>query len=290
MSKVKPQWDIFISYASQDREAVASPLNNLLCRVGLSVWFDETELQIGDSLRQRIDAGLARSRHGVVILSKAFFARHWPQQELNGLSQREVIGHKVILPVWHGVSVEDVRRESPVLADRIGISTERGIIEVALEIVKVARPDVFQALSRKASSMLMLTRITSGQVLATIVGGADAYLPLNEEPCDEPEAALVGEFLQNIQDWGCLWDDIEANERVRAQYSLGNEIKKLEGAGFGVYAVRQKRRIKLNSSDPTDWHVAAVAVLRGLERRPFLQGDNLFVERPDDDSQEQKDT
>jgi len=124
----------------------------------------------------------------------------------------------------------------------------------------------------------MLPRITSGQVLSSIVGGAHAYLPLNEEPQTESEAALVGSFLQGIRDWGDIWDDIGAEAQVRAQYSLAQELRSLEEAGFGVYAARQKRRMKIGGGDATDWSIAAVAVLRGLDRKPLLQGDSLFVE------------
>lgn len=272
------RWDVFVSYASEDLETVARPLSTLLGELGLRVWFDKFELCVGDSLRQRIDEGLAQSRFGVVILSKAFFARHWPQKELNGLYQREVEGQKVLLPVWHGVSVEYVRRQSPTLADTVGVSTEQGIPEVALKILSVVRPDVFKALSRSAASALMLPRITSGQVLGSIVGGAHAYLPLNDEPSDEFEVGLVGGFLQGVQDWGDIWNDIGADGQVRAQFAFASEIKELEEAGFGVYAVRQKRRIRIGPGDPTEWSIAAIAVLRGLERKPLLQGDRLFVE------------
>lgn len=271
-------WDVFISYASEDREAVARPLAELLSGLGVSVWFDQQELCVGDSLRQRIDDGLAKSRFGVVILSEAFFSRHWPQQELNGLSQREVEGRKVILPVWHGVTVEDVRRYSPILADRVGARSEEGIPGVLLKLIQVIRPDIFDSTSRKAKSSVLLPRITSGQVLSSIVGGAHAYLPLNEEPQAESEAASVGSFLQLIQDWGDIWDDIGAEGQVRAQYSLGQELRSLEESGFGVYAVRQKRRVTIGG-DATDWSIAAVAVLRGFDRKPLLQGDSLFVER-----------
>ena len=37
------QWDVFISYASEDREAVARPLAALLRELGVTVWFDQTE-------------------------------------------------------------------------------------------------------------------------------------------------------------------------------------------------------------------------------------------------------
>ncbi|PYL58658.1 MAG: hypothetical protein DMF30_01825, partial [Verrucomicrobia bacterium] len=74
---------------------------------------DEFELTVDDSLRQSIDRGLVNSRYGIVVLSKAFFARDWPQYELNGLTAKEVGGEKVILPVWHGVTKADILAYSP---------------------------------------------------------------------------------------------------------------------------------------------------------------------------------
>lgn len=68
-------WDVFISHASDDKGAVARPLRNALEEFGVKVWFDAFELGIGDSLRRKIDQGLASSTFGVVILSTAFFAK-----------------------------------------------------------------------------------------------------------------------------------------------------------------------------------------------------------------------
>jgi hypothetical protein len=79
------KWDVFISHASEDKELVARPLSSYLQRAGIKVWLDENELTIGDSLREKIDEGLAQSRFGIVILSKHFLAKEWPQRELNGL-------------------------------------------------------------------------------------------------------------------------------------------------------------------------------------------------------------
>jgi hypothetical protein len=91
------RWDAFVSYASEDRVDVAQPVADALASLGLRVWFDQTELRIGDSLRERIDDGLARSSFGIVILSPAFFQQHYPTRELNGLAQREIEGERVIL-------------------------------------------------------------------------------------------------------------------------------------------------------------------------------------------------
>src|SRR5258708_5040258 len=109
-------WDVFISHATEDRAAFVVPLVSALQSRGLSTWFDECVLSVGDSLRAKIDEGLSRSRYGAVVLSPFFFAKDWPQRELDGLMSRERFGHKVILPIWHNVSHEQVLRFSPILA------------------------------------------------------------------------------------------------------------------------------------------------------------------------------
>jgi len=126
-----------ISYASEDREAIAEPLAAALRRAGVKVWLDKQELTLGDSLSEKIDEGLSRSYFGVVILSKAFFGKHWPKKELAGLRTREDEGHKVILPVWHGVDKKDVREFSPILADALAVETNLGIEPVAFAILDV---------------------------------------------------------------------------------------------------------------------------------------------------------
>ena len=101
-------WHLFISHASEDKESVARPLARALQALGMEVWLDDFELTLGDSLRRSIDRGLSSSRFGVVILSRDFFSKEWPNRELDGLASREDGKEKVILPIWHEVSREDV--------------------------------------------------------------------------------------------------------------------------------------------------------------------------------------
>lgn len=128
-------YDIFISYASEDKDSVARPLALALRQLGYSIWYDEFTLKLGDSLRRSIDAGLANSRFGVVVLSPAFFQKNWPQYELDGLVQRENLqGQKVILPVWHNVDHLEVATYSPSLADRVAASSATGVSVIANKI------------------------------------------------------------------------------------------------------------------------------------------------------------
>jgi len=107
---------------------------------GLRVWYDEFELRLGDSLRRKIDAGLARSRFGVVVFSHSFFAKNWPQYELDGLVTREMTGAQVILPLWHRITKSEVIAQSPSLADKVARSTaDFTIEEIAREIADVIR-------------------------------------------------------------------------------------------------------------------------------------------------------
>ena len=71
-----------------------------------------------------------------MILSPRFFAKHWPEQELNGLATREVNGKKVILPIWHEVRFENVRQYSPMLADRIAVSTDEPVSVVVDSLLR----------------------------------------------------------------------------------------------------------------------------------------------------------
>lgn len=134
-------WDVFLSHAREDKETVARPLASLLSRAGLRVWLDDTELVIGDSLRRKIDQGLAHSRHGVVILSQSFFSKHWPQEELSALTALESRGRSRILPVWHGIDHETIANASPLLADKLAAKTEHGLEMVALQILKAIKPN-----------------------------------------------------------------------------------------------------------------------------------------------------
>ncbi len=130
------RWDVFISHASEDKEAVALPLAEELRQAGLTVWLDAHELTLGDSLRTRIDEGLSNSCFGVVILSEAFFSKDWPQRELSALVATESKSRKLILPVLHGIDHRRLAHYSPILADRISVTTERGIQHIAMEIAR----------------------------------------------------------------------------------------------------------------------------------------------------------
>lgn len=137
-SDIEYIYDVFISHATEDKNDVVRSLAEALTAQDLRVWYDEFELRIGDSLRRKIDMGLAQSRFGIVVLSHAFFEKNWPQYELDGLVTREMAGEQVILPLWHKITKEEIISHSPSLADKIARTTsDSTIAEITQEIADV---------------------------------------------------------------------------------------------------------------------------------------------------------
>lgn len=135
-------WDVFISHASEDKDSVVRPLADELAGRGLQVWYDEYELKVGDSLRAKINEGLRRSRRAIVVLSPAFFGKHWTEEELDGLSALEAVaGEHRLLPVWHQLSHADVAARAPTLANRIAVTTADSIPIMAVKLIEALQDE-----------------------------------------------------------------------------------------------------------------------------------------------------
>lgn len=139
-SEEKREYDVFISHASEDKDEIVRPLAVKLQSMGLKVWYDEFELKIGDSLRRKIDKGLANSRFGIVVLSMVFISKGWANYELDGIITKAVSGQQVILPIWHNITKQQVINYSPSLADKLARNTAINTIEeIADEIYEVVK-------------------------------------------------------------------------------------------------------------------------------------------------------
>jgi hypothetical protein len=160
-SASKARWDVFISHASEDKKDFVEPLATALKEFGLKVWYDRFTLSLGDSLSRSIDEGLVRSRFGLVVLSPSFFAKKYPEYELRGLTAREMVWEKVILPIWHKINQEDILRFSPPLADKLAVDS-KGLspLQIAIQIIKVIRPDLFGRIAIRRAHLEALQNAT----------------------------------------------------------------------------------------------------------------------------------
>ena len=133
------QYDVFISHASEDKEAFVEPLIAALEGLGLRVWYDRDQIRLGDDFRVKMDEGLRRSRFGVVVLSPSF-SKYWTESELSALFQQEwALDQKRILPVFHGLSPREVVAQWPLLSARAAVPSSEGPAEVARRIAAAVK-------------------------------------------------------------------------------------------------------------------------------------------------------
>lgn len=127
--------DLFLCHAWADRRGVATKLNDLLEAQGVSVWFSEKDILLGQPFMREIDRGLAKSRVGLVLITPALLER----VDNRGVSDKELselLARDQLIPVLHGTSWEEVRKVSPLLGSRNGLDTAEDSMEVIA--VKIA--------------------------------------------------------------------------------------------------------------------------------------------------------
>jgi hypothetical protein len=87
---------VFLSHAHQDKP-FARKLAGDLRREGHPVWLDEAEINIGDSLVEKIGEGLKEVDYVVAVLSKHSIESPWVAKELEFASNREINERRVVV-------------------------------------------------------------------------------------------------------------------------------------------------------------------------------------------------
>lgn len=198
--------DVFISHASPDKATFVRPLAEALRKLGVAVWYDEFSLELGDSISQQIDRGIANSRFGIVVVSPAFISRNWTQHELRSLVSREVDQDIRIIPVWHGVTKKEVSDFSPSLADKLAVDTSQvDAMEAAIRILRAVRPDLYSLHPRAE-----LERMASGTAIAELQQEIESLeAELEEYRCPHCGAALSTRTDAPMDDEQKHWDVVE---------------------------------------------------------------------------------
>ena len=131
----RSQPDTFICHASEDKEAIARPIHKALTELSIYAWLDESEIRLGQSIRQKINEGLASCRSATVILSRPFFSKNWTQYEMDGIVGRQMQGEILLFPIQHGITIEEIRGYNPSLAGlSLWNSSDHSPEELAAEI------------------------------------------------------------------------------------------------------------------------------------------------------------
>lgn len=133
----------FISHDTRDKDTIARPLAINLSTRRCPVWFDEYTLEVGAPLRESIEKGIKECKKVILVLSPHFLNNNgWTKAEFNSIFTREIIEEKqLILPIWAGVTKQQVYEYSPTLADRVGLQWDIGVDEITRKLVNALTKD-----------------------------------------------------------------------------------------------------------------------------------------------------
>jgi hypothetical protein len=108
----------------------------------------------------------------------------------------------------------------------------------------------------------MLQLIDTGKELMDMVAHTFAAHHDHPEPQSLEEAELTGEFFQSVSDCIDIWNDLEPSGRIRAEFSMAEEITRLREAGLVVDAGVRNHIIEGGIQAPAPWPVAYIAIRR----------------------------
>ena len=119
------EYDVFVSHAWEDKEGFVDEFVAELEKLDIKVWYDKQRIKWGDSMRARIDDGLKKSKFGIAVISPDYIAegKYWTKAELDGLFQLESVNGKMLLPIWHNITKQQVMNYSPIIASKLAMTT-----------------------------------------------------------------------------------------------------------------------------------------------------------------------
>lgn len=121
-------YDVFLCHAWDDRRGIATELHDRLQTQGVSVWFSEKNIILGQPFLREIDKGLAKSRVGLVLVTPAFLERI----RSGGVSEKELsalLARDLLFPVIYKTTFDELRNVSPLLVSRNGLDANEDPLE-----------------------------------------------------------------------------------------------------------------------------------------------------------------
>ena len=117
-AKTLPEYDVFISHANQDKES--------LQKLGISIFYDKESLEWGDNWKERILNGTKKAEFAIIVISENFFDREWTERELSEfLNRQNRNGQKLILPIVHNITMQQLQEKYPNVADIQAIDSSK---------------------------------------------------------------------------------------------------------------------------------------------------------------------
>ncbi len=221
-------YDVFMSYAIEDKADIAVGIANGLTAKGLNVYFVGDKLTIGKSVEEVVHEGLEKSEFYVLVLSPDY-VRKWPIIERNYILQREKeTGRKLAFPVWHRIVASQVARNFPELIDRYAVTTDKGVPFIVKSLhaeIKAAYKEKWRRIFLKCIVALVLFALGAIAIIPQFTFSDAVHLPSVEEQealvkyrIELFEQDLKNELLKNQAETDGAQIELDSVRKIYNQY------------------------------------------------------------------------
>ena len=125
-AKTLPEYDVFISHANKDKEDLIEELYQSLQKLGINIFYDKESLEWGDNWKEQILNGTKKAEFAIIVISENFFDREWTERELSEfLNRQNRNGQKLILPIVHNITMQQLQEKYPNVADIQAIDSSK---------------------------------------------------------------------------------------------------------------------------------------------------------------------
>jgi TIR domain len=125
------EYDLFISYASEDLDLCVEDFIKALWRHGvISIWFDRLSIDVREPIPKKVNEGLLRSKYVMCVVTETYFRKYWPRIEFSSVEMQQ----KEIIPIWVDTNFQAVNNFAPTLACRKAIIYD-GDADFAMSVV-----------------------------------------------------------------------------------------------------------------------------------------------------------
>jgi len=215
VDKMAAEPRVYLAHASEDKELVR-PLARYLMEHGIETWFDEWEIEPGDSLRQKMEEGLGEMTHFMVILTQISITKPWVAREIDVGLVRLVGGTSRMVPLRVGVQVGDL---SPflqtLLCEAIDLSSKADLAALVDRLHDVSRKPALGSKPRYVETVpaglegWSSSAIAIAQLLAKKSEHATSFDPMMQ-PHEISEATGIAPTdvrmgILDLRDAGLLW-------------------------------------------------------------------------------------
>ncbi|HEY6803964.1 MAG TPA: toll/interleukin-1 receptor domain-containing protein [Pyrinomonadaceae bacterium] len=199
---------VFLSHSSKDKPQVRRLAKELM-QSGISVWFDEAEIKVGDSILQKINQALLYSDYVIAILSNNSVSSRWVQEELQTAFIKNAKGaQSIIIPVL--LDQIDFEKIPPFFRDikwvDLSKNYEQGLQELIQAIVK--RP------KEGSAKFAINTLIDTGDLAKEVAREVMQVLRADPQgirlPDWSPDPELVFVIISFTPDMEPIFDGIKA--------------------------------------------------------------------------------